>query len=183
MRGTRAYPMHRCPFTLVHIVVTTPEGEPVYALSLLLALFGPLRRTLGLPEIYAAYVKRFREEHGQRFVKQRLLATAYQTPEVRHEERLWQMVLLAYFQLWLARDLAALLLRPWERYLPQWREQGVKRASRSLSPALVQRDFDRIIRQMGTPERRLKPRGNPRGRAKGTHLPPRQRRAVVRKGR
>lgn len=27
LRGTRAYPMHRCPFTLVRIVVTTPEGE------------------------------------------------------------------------------------------------------------------------------------------------------------
>jgi hypothetical protein len=181
--------MHRCPFTLVRIVVTTPEGKPVYARPLWLALFGPLRRTLSLQAIYTAYVQRFDQEHGRRFVKQRLLATAYQTPEVIHEERWWQLVLPAYFQLWLARDLAHLLLRPWEQYLPQWRAQGTERASRSLSPALVQRDFDRIIRRMGTPAhrpgtgRRLKPRGNPRGRAKGTRLPRRQRRAVVRKGR
>lgn len=183
LRGQHTYPMQRCPFTLVRIVVTTPEGEPVYRHPLWLALFGPRRRALSLQEIYAAYVQRFDQEHGQRFVKQHLLATAYQTPQEEQERRWWQLVLSAYFQLWLARDLARQWLRPWEKYLPQWREPEAMRTTQVLSPALVQRDFDRIIRQMGTPARQLNPRGNPRGRAKGTRLPRRQQLPVVRKGR
>jgi hypothetical protein len=183
LRGTRAYPMHRCPFTLVRIMVTTLEGTSVYRRPLWLALFGPARRALSLQEIYAAYLQRFDQEHGQRFVKQHLLATGYQTPEEAHEVHWWQMVLLAYFQLWLARGLARRLLRPWEKYLPRWREQESAETSRPLSPAMVQRDFDRIIRQMGTPAQRFKPRGKPRGRAKGTRLPCRPRHSIVRKGR
>jgi len=181
MRGSRTYPMHRCPFTLVRIVMTTTKGEPVYARPLWLAFFGPLRRKLSLQEIYSAYAQRFDQEQGHRFLKQKLLATSYRTPEVVNEEIWWKLVLLAYFQLWLARNLAGVVLRPWEKYLPQWRSTSL--ASRSLSPALVQRDFGRIICQIGTPAQRLRPRGNPRGRVRGARFPPRRRHAVVKKGR
>ena len=34
MRGTRKWPMYRCPFTLIRVWVTTPEGERVYPRSL-----------------------------------------------------------------------------------------------------------------------------------------------------
>jgi len=126
----------------------------VYSRPLWLALFGPLRQRLSLEEVYKAYLQRFDQEHGQRLVKQKLLATAYQTPDVEHEQRWWNMVALAYFQLWLARGLAGVVLRPWEKYLPQWRNQG---KSLHLSPGLIQRDFGRIIWQIGTPAHRLKP--------------------------
>jgi len=89
MRGSRSYPMHGCPFTLVRIEVRTPKGELVYSRPLWLALFGPLRRRLSLEEVYKAYLQRFDQEHGQRLVKQKLLATAYHTPDVEHEQRWW----------------------------------------------------------------------------------------------
>jgi len=54
-----------------------------------------------------------------RFGKQRLLLAAFQTPEVEHEENWQRIVQLASVQMWLGRELAGAVLRPWERYLPR----------------------------------------------------------------
>jgi len=110
-----------------------------------------------------------------RFGKQRLLMAAYQTPDVEHEENWMQIVALSTVQLWLARDLAELMLRPWERYLPEAERD-------TASPSTVQRDFGRIIRQIGTPAELPKPRGKSPGRAKGERQPRRQRHPVIKKG-
>ena len=100
--------------------------------------------------------------------------TAAQTPVATREEAWWQLSCLAYLQLWAAYPVAQRCPRPWERYLPaQQLEQ--------LTPSQVQRDFDRIIRQFGTPAQPPKPRGNAPGRPRGTRLTPRPRYAVVRK--
>ncbi len=99
---------------------------------------------------------------------------AYQTPDVEHEENWMQIVALAYMQLWLARDLAEALPRPWERYLPDAERE-------TASPSTVQRDFRRIIRQIGTPAALPKPRGKSPGRAKGERQHPRQRHSVIKK--
>ncbi|MFN8455840.1 MAG: hypothetical protein U0401_14435 [Anaerolineae bacterium] len=130
---------------------------------------------MSLEQIYRAYTVRFDLEHFFRFGKQKLLLTSFQTPLVEREETWWQLVHLAYAQLWLARPLGVSLPRPWERNLPNFKNQLV-------SPALAQRDFGRIIRQIGTPAQAPKPRHNSTGRAKGTKLPPRPRQAVVVKG-
>ncbi|BDI15156.1 hypothetical protein ANSO36C_09580 [Nostoc cf. commune SO-36] len=45
--------------------------------------------------------------------------TEFQTPDVKHEENWIQLVILAYVQLWAAKQLATHLPRPWERYLEQ----------------------------------------------------------------
>ncbi|MEG4887665.1 hypothetical protein QUA82_12205 [Microcoleus sp. F8-D3] len=79
-----------------------------------------------------------------RFSKQRLLMGSFQTPEVEHEENWVQLTLLAYIQLWAARDVASVLPRPWEKY-------HHKKTNYSVTPSLVQRDFYRIIRRTGTP--------------------------------
>lgn len=73
---------------------------------------------------------------------------------------------------WMARHVAHLLPRPWERNLPAMR-------THSMSPTLVQRDFGRIIRQLGTPAKPPKRRGNSPGRRKGTKLTLRPRQKVV----
>ena len=65
-----------------------------------------------------------------------MLLTRYQTPEVQHEENWWQLVHLAYLQLWVAKEYARSQPRPWERYLPQMQEKFP-------SPAMVQRNFER----------------------------------------
>ena len=62
---------------------------------------------------------------------------------------------------------------PWERYLP-----AVKTAVKT-TPSLVQRDFERIIREIGTPAEPPKPNINDTGREKGMKLPPRPRKSVV----
>ena len=175
MRGKRDCPMHKHPFTLVRISVLNPDEEPVFR-PLWLVVGGQRRAELSLAQIQDAYNQRSDEEHFFRFAKQRLLLGRYQTPNLRREENWWQIVLLAYVQLWLARFLAENLPRPWERYLPRFQSDG------PASPSIVQRDFNRIIRQLGTPAADSKPRGYSPGRPAGTRLPPRVRSPVVKKG-
>jgi len=174
MRGKKGLPMHEHPFTLIQARVLDEEGNPVFERTLWLIVIGERRHELSLVEAWEAYGQRYDVEHYFRFGKQRLLMAAYQTPDVEHEENWMQIVALAYMQLWLARDLAEPLLRPWERYLPEAKRE-------TASPSTVQRDFGRIIRQIGTPAAPPKPRGNSLGRAKGEKQPPRKRRPVIKK--
>ena len=175
MRGSREHPMHRHPFTVVRARVFNGRGELVFQRPMWLLALGPRREELALHDIWQAYRQRFDLEHFFRFGKQRLLMNAYQTPDVDYEENWWQIVSLAYTQLWLARSQAETLLRPWERYLPR-PEAGI------ASPAQVQRDFGRIIAQMGTPAQAPKPRGYSPGQERGDQPEGRPRQPVIRKG-
>lgn len=174
MRGKKDLPMHQHPFTLIRVWVLDEQGQPVYRRSMWLAVFGKRRRELSLVDARQAYDQRFDQEHYFRFGKQKLLMAAYQTPDVEHEENWLQMVSLAYTQLWLARDVAQAMPRSWERYLPP-------RKSQVASPSTVQRDFGRIIQEIGTPAQPPKPRGNSQGRSKGTQLERRERHPVIKK--
>ena len=167
-----ALPMHQHPFTLVRIVRYDPEGKPACKHPLWLIVMGKRRHELTLTHIYEAYATRFDIEHFFRFGKQKLLLVDFQTPEVEHEENWFQLAHMAYAQLWMARHLVACLPRPWERTLPAMRRHLV-------SPALVQRDFGRFIRQFGTPAQPPKPRGISPGRRKGSELPKRLRHKVL----
>jgi hypothetical protein len=175
MRGKRDAPMHLHPFTLVRITRYDEAGNPVFKRPLWLVVMGDRRAELSLEHIYLAYQARFDIEHFFRFGKQKLLLTHFQTPEVEREETWWLLNHLAFAQLWLARHLTVALPRPWERNLP-----AIK--NRLISPSLVQRDFARIIRQLGTPARPPKPRNISAGRPPGTKLPKRPRQSVVVKG-
>lgn len=178
MRGQRKperLPMHRHPFTLVRIVLYDQQGQPAFRHPLWLIVMGAQRQQLSLLHIYDAYMQRFDLEHFFRFGKQQLLLASFQTPDHKREETWWQLVHIAYAQLWMARHVARRWPRPWERNLPEMK-------TRQMSPTLVQRDFERVIRHMGTPAQPPKPRGNAPGRRTGTRLPPRPRRKVVIKG-
>ena len=137
MRGKRGLPMHRYPFTLIRAVVLDEQGQAVFKRALWLIVLGERRGELSLMEAWEAYGQRYDLEHYFRFGKQRLLMAACRTPDVEHEENRLALVQLATVQLWLARELADLRLRPWERYLPQC-------TSRVVSPSQVQRDWERI---------------------------------------
>lgn len=175
MSGTRDCPMHRYPFTVIRIWLTDEQGNRVFKRDLWLVVFGKRRRELSLVEAWEAYGQRYEVEHFFRFGKQRLLLAAYQTNDARREENWWQMVALAYVQMWLARLLVEAMPRAWERYLPP-------SDSGEASPAAVQRDLGRIIWEIGTPANPPKPRGKSPGRAKGEQQPPRKRHPVIRKG-
>ena len=187
MRGKREpkpLPMHRgalwAPFTLVRMVRYDEQGAQrapqVGEHPLWLIVIGQRRHELRLVDIYRAYGQRYDLEHFFRFGKQKLLLVDFQTPETAREEQWWHLVQIAYAQLWMARHVAYLLPRPWERNLPAMR-------TRRMSPTLVQRDFGGIIRQLGTPAKPPKRRGNSPGRRQGTTLPPRPRQKVVVKSR
>ena len=172
--GTRDIPMHKYPFTLVRARVVDAQGRAVFKHAMWLLAIGERRAELSLVAIWEAYGCRYDMEHFYRYGKQRLLWAAFQTPNVAHEENWWRIVQLAYLQLWLARSLAKALPNPWERYLPQ-------SAPGCAAPATVQRDFQRIIGQLGTPAQPPQPRGNAAGRVKGTKPPPRKRQPVIKK--
>jgi hypothetical protein len=173
MRGSREYAMHRYPFTLIRVERLNDRGEPLHRGSLWLILFGPHRDEIPPQQAAQSYFQRFDEEHFFRFSKQHLLLTAFQSPDVTAEEHWWQIVAWAYLFLWLARPLAQQHWRPWEKYLAR---------TPYLSPSHVQRDYARIIAEIGTPARLPKPRGMAPGRPKGYHPPRRLRHSVVRKG-
>ncbi len=167
--------MYQYPFTLVRIVLLDEDGQLRFKHPLWLLVVGPRRLELSLELIYQAYIQRSDLEHFFRFGKQKLLLATYQTPDLEREERWWHLAHLAYLQLWVARDTAASLPRPWERNLPQHKAE-------KITPTLVQRDFERLISQFGSPAKTPKPRGKPPGRKKGFRLSPRERHKVLKKG-
>ena len=173
MRGTKYQKMYRHPFTLIRINVTDDTNQPVWK-PMWLIVMGDKRKDISLKLAYSCYRQRFDIEHMLRFGKQRLLMTQFQTPDVEHEENWIQFVLLAYVQLWAARHLATHLPKPWERYSTQNNDKIV-------TPSVVQRDFQRIISEIGTPARTPKPRGNSLGRLKGQIQRPRTKQPVVKK--
>jgi len=172
--GTHEWPMHRFPFTLIRVRVLDEAGNQVFKRTMWLIVIGKRRHELSIQEAWEAYGQRYDVEHYFRFGKQRLLERAYQTSDDERAENWMYIVALTKVQLWLARDLAQSLPRPWERHLPEMKRE-------TSGPSFVQRDFGRIIRHIGTPAQPPKPRGNSPGRAEGGKQPPRKHYPVIRK--
>jgi hypothetical protein len=175
MRGKKACPMRQHPFTLVKIRWFNPKGEALFQKPLWLIVMGERRMELSLLDIYQAYLQRYDLEHFFRFGKQKLLLDKFQTPDDQREEHWWRLVALAYLQLWVAKEVASHLPRPWEQYLPA-------PVDKQPTPAMVLRDMSRIIRQIGTPAPAPKLRGKSPGRCKGAKFTPRIRQPVMKKG-
>ncbi len=164
--------MHRHPFTLVQVTRYDEKGNLACKRPMWLLAIGKRRHELSAHAIYEVYGQRYDLEHFFRFGKQKMLLASFQTPEDVREEKWWQLVHLAYAQLWVARHVTRSLPRPWERNLPAMK-------NRLMSPTLVQRDFGRIIRQIGTPAKAPQVRYISSGRPKGTKLTTRPRRKVI----
>jgi len=162
MRGRKEFDTHNYPFTLVRGVVTDSDGKNVYKNPLWLMAFGEKRNELNPTEIFNVYQQRYDIEHYFRFSKRNLLLASYQTPETEHEEAWHQLSMLAYVQLFMCRELAKKLPKPWEKHL------SASKTSSLLTPTQVQRDFERLVNQeLGTPAKEVKKRGIPEGRKKG----------------
>jgi hypothetical protein len=110
-------------------------------------------------------------EHTVRFCKQTL---GWTTPRPRHPdqaERWTWLVLAAYTQLRLAREIACDRRLPWERPRPQPR----------LSPVRVRRGFPRLVAALGSPAASPKPAGCSPGRPKGSSRGPAPRYPAMKK--
>jgi hypothetical protein len=140
-----------------------------------LIAIGDRRNELTLLDIYQSYRQRYDLEHFFRFGKQRLLMNSYLTPDTKHEENWFQLILIAYVNLWAARNLAACFPRDWEKYLPSFK-------AHNITPSVVQNDFYRIISTLGIQGVSPKPRGFSPGRAQGQIQLKRPQHQVIKKG-
>jgi hypothetical protein len=128
----------------------------------------------GQPELaraWQAYTRRFDCEHTIRFCKQTL---GWTIPRPRHPEQAerWTwLVLAAYTQLRLARQLVADQRLAWERPRPPGK----------LSPYRVRRGFPRLLCALGSPAAAPKPSGRSPGRPKGHRSGPALRHPAVKK--
>lgn len=165
MRGSRTYRAYEHPMTLIRIRVFNDKGDLVFKRPLWIALFGTRRNGISLISAYQYYASRYDIEHFFRFGKNKLLLSEYQTPDTAHEENWWSLCALAYNQLYLARSLAQKLPKPWERYLPEYRDTVDKQ--HSATPSQTQRGFDKVLEVTGSPAASCVPRGRSPGKIKG----------------
>lgn len=120
---------------------------------------------------WRAYLRRFDIEHTFRFAKNTLCWT---TPSVRTPEQAdrWTwLVVAAYTQLRLARDVVEDHRLPWER----------RAKPGKLTPARVRRGFRRTAATVGTPPSPPKPSRAGPGRPKGSRTGPRKRYPAIKK--
>jgi len=176
MRGNKEANVSDAVFRLIRICVYKKDGTFLFKRPLWLIVSGKRRMELSLKDIFLIYRQRFDLEHFFRFGKTRLLLTQSQTPDTKHEEVWWQIAMMSYTQLYLARNIAQNMPKPWERTLPTF-----KSPAKEKSPTQVQNDFLRIIQEIGTPARPPKPRNKSKGRQKGDLQIKRKRYPIVSK--
>lgn len=174
MQGSKEERTHEHPFDLLRVIVTDKKGKPVYRRPLWVIIVGVKRREVRSKDAYNAYGRRYDIEHFFRFGKQRLQLVNSQTCETHHEESWHWIGLLAYNMLYHARSLAQSFRYPWEK-------KKIRVLSSIERPSQVQRDYRRIIREIGTPAPIPKPRGKSPGRQLGQKSGERPDRPLIRK--
>jgi hypothetical protein len=120
---------------------------------------------------WRAYLRRFDIEHTFRFVKGTLGWTTPSLQMPEQADRWTWLVIAAYTQLRLARQLVDDLRLPWER----------RSDPKKLTPVRVRRGFRRLRATLGTPAHPPKSTTPGPGRPKGTRRPPRTRYPAVKK--
>ena len=154
------------PVQLVQVRVLRADGSPKYAQPLWVMVVG---QALDWPQIAPLYRCRWREETWHAQAKDLLGWSRAHLGAVARQDRWTWVVLLAGWQLLLARDVARDCPRPWERAA----------AGGVLPLARVQRDYGRILQAFGLGVAPPKPRGKAPGRRPGTRLAPKPRQPLL----
>lgn len=152
------------PLQIVQVRVLRTDGQPKYKQPLWVMVVGKV----DWPLIAPLYRCRWREETWHAQAKDLLGWSRAQLGDVERQDRWTWVVLVAGWQLLLAREVARDCPRPWERA-----------ASGRLPLGRVQRDFGRILREFGLGVPAPKPRGKAPGRAPGTRLEPKPRQPLL----
>ena len=140
---------------------------------LLLILSGKRRREITALDAYQSYRRRFDIEHFFRFVKQKLLFCAYQTPELDHQISWWWFCCMAYWLLYHVRHIGQGSTRPWYKK---------RDATKPSGPGEVKRLFaTKIFPELGSPTRPPINQEKSRGRELGTRFPKRSPKRVIKK--
>jgi hypothetical protein len=161
------------PLDVVRVTVINEQEQSVYPRPLWLVVVGEKRMTLTLEQIFDSYSQRYDIEHFFRFGKTKMLLDKFQTPNVVQEENWWWLCTGAYVMLYKSRFLANDLPYPWEKKKPP--------SAVEQSPSRVQRDYKRIITEIGAMTSFPKPRGKSLGRKKGQIIMKRPIQMVIKK--
>ena len=141
--------------------------------SLLLILSGKRRREITALDAFKSYRCRFDIEHFFRFSKQKLLFSAYQTPDLDHQISWWWFSFMAYWLLYHVRHAAQGGTRPWHK---------TKELAGPAGPGKVKRLFAiKIFPSLGSPSLPPINRRKSQGRQLGAYLTKRERKKVVKK--
>lgn len=116
-------------------------------------------------DYWCIYKQRFTVEHAFRFLKNDLGWTSVRPRDPASADRWSYLLMIALWQLFLARSLIQDIRLPWER----------ERDPEQLSPGRVRRAFGRLLSRLGSPARAVRPRGKSPGRRPGECPGPRPR--------
>ncbi len=143
--GKRNKKMYNKPFNLVSIKIIDIESqEPIYKKNLWLTVWGEKRNEINLREIYESFRNRFDIEFFFRFGKQKLLLNKFQTPDIKHEQNWFWIVMLSYWLLYLSRNEGENIIRPWEKYNPKNKQKEVPK-NETKTPTQTQRAMQTIF--------------------------------------
>jgi len=184
IRGSRTEKMYNKPFHLIcFTLIDVQTNQPVFKKTLWLTVWGEKRNELSMTEIYEAFRLRFDIEFFFRFGKQRLLLAKFQTPQIEHLDNWFTVVQLSYWLLYDSRRQGENIMRDWEKYLPQYKDQDIKELDKnpSKSPTQTQRALPTIICGFAKNSLIPKTRKNSSGRERGKTQTPRKRFEVVKK--
>lgn len=137
------------PMTLIQVQRLDENGQPRQGRPLWLVWVGETMPPLDT--LWQGYLRRFAVEHWYRFLKQRLHWTLPKLGEPKAAERWSDLMPLASWQLWLARQLVQDSPLPWQKKLPQ------------LTPGRVADSMAALLVSLGTPTQAPKPRGKSPG--------------------
>ncbi len=152
---------------IVQVRVLRADGAPKYKQPLWLMVVGRLEGA----QAARLYQPRWREETWHRQAKDLFGWSRAQLGDVERQDRWTWVVLLAGWQLLLAREGARDCPRPWERAVGEG----------PLPLARVQRDYGRILEQFGLRVAAPKARGKALGRRVGTRLEPKVRQPLLKR--
>ena len=181
IRTKRGKSMKDKSFRLISIrLLDGQTQEAFYKNRMWLGVWGKRGKELDLEEIYWCYRNRFDIEHFFRFSKQRLLLDKYQTPDVEHLDNWMEIVNLAYWMLWVAKEESQPCVNKWQKYDPYYKNRV--KYNLSPSPSEVQRQLATIILSFNQEPFIPKLKIKSKGRQKGDLQPKRKRYEVVYKG-
>ena len=117
IRTQRGKNMKDKPLRLVRIRLLDAKTEqPLFKKYMWLCVWGERRMELNAEQIYWAYRNRYDIEHFFRFGKQKLLLDKFQTPDEQHLQNWMEVVNLAYWLLFVAKDEAKHDCHKWQQY-------------------------------------------------------------------
>ena len=172
------------PFNLLGVqVIDELTGELLFKKPMFIAVFGQQKDILSILTGYSSYRQRYDIEGHNRFSKHQLLLDKYQTPDVQTLDNWTLIVACAYWLLFVASKEVELMPKPWERNLPQYKNNQTQtpKLPQQKSAAQTKKAAFDLFYTFDLKPFAPKSVKNGRGRLKGYKLTKRPNKKVVKK--